>query len=146
MSNINYTFRDWRNDLKSFLIYCGLDQRNTTLLISESQLVMEQQMEDLNTLLTSIDLPVIYSEKDMDDICEACKVDCIRDGLDISRINLYNKFIDRLKSCFHLVILMSPQHKDYSQRIRSFPSLLSSCIFDWFHGWPEEALLRVSRI
>jgi len=30
---------------------------------------MEPQLEDLNSLLTSLDLPVIYSEKDMGDIC-----------------------------------------------------------------------------
>lgn len=39
---------------------------------------MEPQLEDLNTLLTSIDLPVLYSEKDLDDMCEACRTDCIR--------------------------------------------------------------------
>jgi len=31
-------------------------------------------------------------------------------------------------------------------RIRSFPSLTAACVFDWFHGWPEDALVRVARV
>jgi hypothetical protein len=37
----------------------------------------EQLMDDLNALLTSLDLK-IYSDKDMDDIIEACRSDCFR--------------------------------------------------------------------
>jgi|JI6StandDraft_1071083.scaffolds.fasta_scaffold09619_9 dynein heavy chain len=44
-----------------------------------------------------------------------------------------------------MVLLLSPQHKDYALRVRSFPSLTAACVFDWFHGWPEDALLRVAR-
>lgn len=68
-SGLNYTFKEWRTDLKDYLLACGLEQRSATFILTESQLTMEPQMEDLNTLLTSLDLPVIYSEKDMDDIC-----------------------------------------------------------------------------
>jgi len=77
-SGMNYTFREWRTDLKDYLLGCGLGQRSTTFILTESQLTMEAQLEDLNTLLTSLDLPILYNEKDMEDICEACRIDCIR--------------------------------------------------------------------
>lgn len=41
---------------------------------------------------------------------------------------------------------MSPYNEGYAGRIRSYPSLVNCCVFDWFSDWPEEALLRVCRM
>ena len=32
----------------------------------------------------------------------------------------------------------------FNERIRRFPSLISSTVIDWFHPWPVDALLSVS--
>jgi len=40
---------------------------------------------------------------------------------------------------------MSPVGDSLRVRCRKFPSLVNCCTLDWFSGWPEEALLYVSR-
>lgn len=32
----------------------------------------------------------------------------------------------------------------FRSRIRNFPSLVNCCALDWFHPWPDAALLEVA--
>jgi dynein heavy chain len=60
-------------------------------------------------------------------------------------MNIYSKYLARIKNNIHLAIAMSPLGEVFSTRIRMFPSLINCCTIDWFTEWPEEALLAVGR-
>jgi len=40
---------------------------------------------------------------------------------------------------------MNPIGEDFRNRVRNFPSIVNCSAIDWFHTWPEEALLEVAR-
>jgi dynein heavy chain, axonemal len=52
-----YGVPEWREDLKRCLLNAGLKARPTTFLFSDVQIVDQTQLEDLNSILNSGDVP-----------------------------------------------------------------------------------------
>ena len=51
---------------------------------------------------------------------------------EITPLNMYNKFIERLRRNLHLVLAFSPIGDAFRNRLRMFPSLINCCTIDWF--------------
>ena len=45
----------------------------------------------------------------------------------------------------HVILCFSPVGEAFAIRPRRFPALVNCTVIDWFHPWPEEALLGVAR-
>ncbi len=54
------------------------------------------------------------------------------DQLDLSPLNMYNKFIERIRRNLHVVLAFSPIGDAFRSRLRMFPSLINCCTIDWF--------------
>lgn len=102
-------------------------------------------LEDVNSILNSGDVTNIYQEKDMEDIMNACKQDCIKKGLQPNKMNIFTQYLIRVKRNVHIILAMSPIGEMFMTRLRMFPSLINCCTIDWFTEWPEEALVGVGR-
>ena len=59
----------------------GVENKGVTFLFVDTQIINEQMLEDMNSILNSGDVTNIYQDKDMEDIMTACKGDCMRKGL-----------------------------------------------------------------
>jgi dynein heavy chain, axonemal len=135
----------WREDLKRILMATGLDAKPTMFLFSEAQIIHEQMLEDINSVLNSGDVTGLYPEKELDEIMNACKSDCLRKGLQPNKMNIFAQYLGRVNQNIHIVLAMSPLSQAFSTRLRMFPSLVNCCTLDWFSEWPEEALIAVGR-
>lgn len=136
---------NWRDDVKKTLLQCGIDNKSTTFLFCDTQIVDEQMLEDINGILNSGDIPNIYKTEDIEEIQNVGKKECISKGIPVNKMNMFNQYILRVKSNIHLVIAMSPLGDIFRTRIRMFPSLVNCCTLDWFTEWPEEALIEVAK-
>ena len=52
--------------------------------------------------------------------------------LERTPLNMYNKFIERVRRNLHVVLAFSPIGDAFRNRIRMFPSLINCCTIDWF--------------
>jgi dynein heavy chain len=52
-----YSMRDWRDNLKFVLMQAGVEAKPTTFLFVDTQIISEQQLEDINNVLNSGDVP-----------------------------------------------------------------------------------------
>ena len=43
-----------------------------------------------------------------------------------------------------MALCFSPVGEAFRSRSRKFPALVNCTVIDWFHPWPEEALLSVA--
>lgn len=136
----NYTMEDWRDDVKSCLMRCGLEERPTVFLIADTQIVHEAMLEDINGLLNSGDIPGLYTADEQDEIMDGCRFAVSSDGLPLTRLNLFNKYLSRVRQNLHLVVAMNPVAATFRDRLRMFPSLVNCCTINWFREWPAEAL------
>jgi dynein heavy chain, axonemal len=139
-----YNMSNWREDVKKVLLQCGYDNKQTTFLFCDTQIINEQMLEDLNGILNSADVPNLYKKEDFEIIMEVGEKECMSRGIAPTTMNRFSSYVKRVKSNIHMVIAMSPLGEVFRNRIRKFPSLVNCCTLDWFTEWPEEALREVA--
>ena len=61
----NYGMKSWREDIKKILMQTGLENKQTSFLFADTQILNEQMVEDLNSVLNSGDITGVYNDKDM---------------------------------------------------------------------------------
>ena len=102
-------------------------------------------LEDINNILNSGDVPGLYKTEDFEPIYAVGKTECARKNLAVTKMNMFQCYLSRVKQNIHMVIAMSPLGEVFRTRLRKFPSLVNCCTIDWFTAWPAEALINVAK-
>ena len=55
-----YGFNEWREDLKNLFKQCGQEDLPTGFIITDVQIIIPQQLEDISNLLINCDIPQMY--------------------------------------------------------------------------------------
>jgi dynein heavy chain len=139
-----YSMADWREDIKSCLLRAGVQQHRITFLFSDTQIVHEQMVEDINNVLNSGDLPNLYSPDEMDSIMSSCRTECQKKKIAPTPVNIFAQYLLRVRKNIHLVVCMSPLGDAFCNRLRMFFVLVNCCTIDWFMPWPDDALRSVA--
>ena len=59
---------NWRDDVKKVLMQAGVENKPTSFLFVDTQIINEQMLEDINNILNSGDVPNLYKTEDMESI------------------------------------------------------------------------------
>eukprot|EP00884_Botryococcus_braunii_P021122 jgi/Botrbrau1/7694/Bobra.0159s0132.1 len=140
-----YSPTDFREDFKALYHAAGVDQQPTVLLLTDTDIVHEAFLEDINNFLNSGEVPAMFSSEDKDRIFSTLREAVEASGAVPNKENCYGEFISRAKKNLHVVLALSPTGNSFRQRCRAFPSLIACCSIDWFTEWPPEALLSLSQ-
>lgn len=62
-----------------------------------------------------------------------------------TRENCWKFFIDRVRRQLRVVLCFSPVGSTLRVRSRKFPAIINCTMINWFHEWPQEALMSVSK-
>jgi dynein heavy chain len=63
-----YGMQNWRDDVKKALMMAGAENKATSFLFVDTQIVNEQMLEDINNVLNSGDVPNLYKAEDLEPI------------------------------------------------------------------------------
>ncbi|KAK2951927.1 putative Dynein beta chain, ciliary [Blattamonas nauphoetae] len=140
-----YGISELKEDLKLLFNKAGLKDQQTVWLFTDTQIVHEGFLIYINDILSSGWVADLFVTEEIDQIVGAVTTDTKASGVPPTRDNCLNFFIDRVKNNLHLILCFSPVGDAFRQRARKFPGLCSSTSIDWFHPWPQEALLSVAR-
>lgn len=66
-------------------------------------------------------------------------------GILDTRENCWKFFIDRVRRQLRVVLCFSPVGSTLRVRSRKFPAIINCTAINWFHEWPQEALMSVSK-
>ncbi|XP_067943512.1 dynein axonemal heavy chain 6-like [Watersipora subatra] len=141
-----YSITDFRDDLKKLFKMAGVQGKSVVFLLTDSDIVKEEFLEDINCILNSGEVPGLFDNEEMDGIIMEIKQLASEQGVPDNRIAVFQFFIDRLKRNLHIVLTMSPAGHTFRQRCRMNPSLISCCTIDWYDEWSEEAMLVVANM
>ncbi|GLC56009.1 hypothetical protein PLESTB_001054700 [Pleodorina starrii] len=139
-----YGANEWRDDLRRVLKKAGLEGRETVFLFTDTQIVQENFLEDINNILNSGEVPNLWANDDQEAITNAMRPIMTAAGLPVTKMSIATTFVNRCRAYLHLVLCFSPIGDAFRQRLRMFPSLVNCCTIDWFREWPEEALRSVA--
>ncbi|CAD7963334.1 unnamed protein product [Amoebophrya sp. A120] len=140
-----YGMVEFRDDIKTVLKRSGVEGKTQVFLFTDTQIVNEQFVEVINSVLNSGDVPNLYNQEDMDQIGVACRPACQQLGLQPTKTNIFAAYLSRVKANVHVVLAFSPIGDAFRNRLRMFPSLVNCCTIDWFREWPAEALYAVAK-
>eukprot|EP00304_Pavlova_gyrans_P012708 CAMPEP_0206041750 /NCGR_PEP_ID=MMETSP1466-20131121/6142_1 /ASSEMBLY_ACC=CAM_ASM_001126 /TAXON_ID=44452 /ORGANISM="Pavlova gyrans, Strain CCMP608" /LENGTH=4121 /DNA_ID=CAMNT_0053416453 /DNA_START=38 /DNA_END=12403 /DNA_ORIENTATION=- len=141
----------FREDLKRFLLRAGgagnasADNCQTVFYFSDTQIVKESFLEDINNILNSGEVPNLFEVDEFERIISSVRPLAVAAGKVETRDAIYQHFVQLVRENLHIVICMSPIGDAFRVRCRMFPSLINCCTIDWFNEWPQEALLSVAQ-
>ncbi|XP_050519336.1 dynein axonemal heavy chain 6 [Diabrotica virgifera virgifera] len=141
----NYDHMSFFEDLRKMCFHAGVEFEDSVFLFTDTQIVKEEFLEDINNLLNSGEVPNLYEAEEYEHVIIGVRGAAKVAGIDeANRDGIYDHFISRVRIKLHLVICMSPVGDAFRRRCRMFPSLVNCCTIDWFEKWPQEALLSVA--
>ena len=139
-----YGIPDLKADLANLYQKTGLKNLGTVFLMSDAQVADEKFLVLINNLLASGEIPDLFSDDDTENIVTMVRNEVKGAGIPDTRENCWKFFIDRVRRQLKVVLCFSPVGTTLRVRGRKFPAIINCTCIDWFHEWPEEALLSVS--
>ncbi|KAG7469713.1 hypothetical protein MATL_G00131750 [Megalops atlanticus] len=141
----DYGIQDLKADLAGLYMKTGVKNLPTVLLLTDAQIPDERFLVLINDLLSSGEIPDLFSDEEVDGILAVIRPEVRGLGVLDSRENCWRFFIDRVRQQLKVVLCLSPVGSTLRVRARRFPALVNCTAIDWFHEWPPEALQSVSR-
>ncbi|XP_011862155.1 PREDICTED: dynein heavy chain 2, axonemal [Vollenhovia emeryi] len=138
-----YRTPEFREDLKTLYSITGLENKPTSFLFSDTQVVEEQFLEIVNNMLSTGEVANLYKSDEIEDIKNRLSSEVTRAGKTPTTETVYALLIERARANMHLILCMSPIGDAFRNRLRQYPSLINCTTIDWFLEWPREALLEV---
>ena len=99
----------------------------------------------INNLLASGEIPDLFSDDEVDGIVHQVRNEAKAAGVVDTRENVWQFFIDRVRKQLKVVLCFSPVGSTLRVRARKFPAIVNCTSINWFHDWPQEALMSVSK-
>ncbi|KAM6971776.1 dynein axonemal heavy chain 6 [Aplochiton taeniatus] len=141
-----YNYDSFHEDLRKLYKMAGVQGQDMVFLFTDTQIVVEEFLEDINNMLNSGEVPNLFEKDELEQVLAATRPKAKEAGINEgNRDEVFQFFISRVREKLHIVLCMSPVGDSFRSRCRMFPSLVNCCTIDWFVQWPREALLSVSQ-
>ncbi|NXU85060.1 DYH17 protein, partial [Xiphorhynchus elegans] len=139
-----YSTPDLKLDLASQYIKAAVKNIPTMFLMTDSQVAEESFLVLINDFLASGDVPGLFQDSDLETIIGAMRPQVKSLGLEDTKENCWKFFIEKVRRQLRVVLCFSPVGSTLRVRARRFPAVVNCTSIDWFHEWPEDALVSVS--
>ncbi|XP_049632688.1 dynein axonemal heavy chain 9 [Suncus etruscus] len=139
-----YEIPDFKVDLAGLCLKAGIKNLSTVFLMTDSQVADEKFLVLINDLLSSGEIPDLYSDDEVENIISNLSNEVKSQGLVDNREHCWKFFIDRVRKQLKVTLCFSPVGSTLRIRSRKFPAIVNCTAIDWFHAWPQQALETVS--
>jgi len=140
----SYGRAEWREDLKRVLMTAGAESKPVVFLFSDTQIVQESFLEDINNILNSGEVPNLYEPDELERIVSTVRPLAKAAGKLETRDVVLQHYVHLVRENLHVVLAFSPIGEAFRRRLRMFPSIINCCTVDWYNAWPEDALFSVA--
>nr|CAH8820074.1 unnamed protein product [Trichobilharzia regenti] len=139
-----YSQNDLRAHLAQLYIKASLKNMPYVFLMTDAQVADERFLVYVNDFLASGEIPNLFQDEDFDQIIQGIRSEVKAMGIIDTNENCWKYFIDKTRKMLRVILCFSPVGDKLRLRARRFPALVNCTCIDWFHEWPQEALLSVS--
>ncbi|NWR46185.1 DYH17 protein, partial [Regulus satrapa] len=139
-----YGIPDLKMDLASQYIKAAVKNIPGVFLMTDSQVAEESFLVVINDFLASGEVPGLFQDNDMETIIGSMRPQVKALGMEDTKENCWKLFIEKVRRQLKVVLCFSPVGSTLRVRARRFPAVVNCTAIDWFHEWPEDALVSVS--
>eukprot|EP01135_Chromosphaera_perkinsii_P008680 Nk52_evm13s1444 gene=Nk52_evmTU13s1444 len=140
-----YGIPDLKVDLGALYMKAGVKGIGMMFLMTDSQVADEKFLVLINDLLSSGQIPDLFPDDEAQNIINAMRPEVKGAGLLDNIENCWSWFISKVRKNLKVVLCFSPVGTTLRVRARKFPAVVNCTMIDWFHEWPQEALISVSQ-
>jgi dynein heavy chain len=140
----SYRDKEFHEDIRGLLRKSAIENEPQVFLFSDTQIVKESFLEDINNLLNSGEIPNLFPVDEKIAICDEISKRAQDANCGDNRDQIYNFFVQICRENLHIVLAFSPVGDQFRNRCRQFPSIINCCTIDWYNPWPSEALYSVA--
>uniref|UniRef100_H2M4S9 Cytoplasmic dynein 2 heavy chain 1 n=1 Tax=Oryzias latipes TaxID=8090 RepID=H2M4S9_ORYLA len=138
-----YTLKHFSNDLKMVMQLAGLDGQQVVLLLEDYQFVHPSFLEIVNSLLSSGEVPGLYTPEELEPLLSPLKDSASQDGFSGP---LYNYFSHRIQQNLHIVLIMDCSNSNFTINCESNPAFYRKCSVQWMEGWSESSMKKIPEL
>lgn len=139
-----YGVIDLKYELAALYLKSGLKNVGIMFLMTDAQVPNEQFLVLINDMLASGEVPDMFPDDEVENIIAGVRNEVKGAGILDTRENCWKFFIDRVRKQLKFVLCFSPVGSTLRVRSRKFPAIINCTQINWFHEWPQEALISVS--
>lgn len=139
-----YGIDNFHESIKELFMTAGASNQPVVFLFTDTQVVHESFLEDINNILNSGEVPNLFVPDELDQVIQKVRPLCEKAGIVASRDNILAYFVSLCRDNLHIVLAFSPVGDAFRSRCRQYPSLVNCCTIDWFMPWPDDALYSVA--
>uniref|UniRef100_A0A8C5LC16 Dynein axonemal heavy chain 17 n=1 Tax=Jaculus jaculus TaxID=51337 RepID=A0A8C5LC16_JACJA len=139
-----YGVTDLKIDLAAQYIKAAVKNVPSVFLMTDSQVAEEQFLVLINDLLASGEILGLFADDELENIISSMRPQVKGMGLSDTREACWKFFIDRVRKQLKVILCFSPVGSVLRVRARKFPAVVNCTAINWFHEWPEDALVSVS--
>ncbi|CAG6004611.1 unnamed protein product [Menidia menidia] len=138
-----YSHKHFSNDLKTVMQLAGLDGQQVVLLLEDYQFVHPAFLEMVNSLLSSGEVPGLYTPEELEPLLSSLKDAASHDGFTGP---LYNYFSFRIQQNLHIVLIMDCSNSSFTINCESNPAFYRKCSVQWMEGWSESSMKKIPEL
>uniref|UniRef100_A0A8C2M1K4 Cytoplasmic dynein 2 heavy chain 1 n=1 Tax=Cricetulus griseus TaxID=10029 RepID=A0A8C2M1K4_CRIGR len=135
-----YEPKQFRNDLKHVLHLAGIESQQVVLLLEDYQFVHPTFLEMINSLLSSGEVPGLYTLEELEPLLSPLKDQASQDGFFGP---VFNYFTFRIQQNLHIVLIMDSANINFIINCESNPALNKKCQVLWMEGWSDSSMKKI---
>lgn len=103
-----YKAKQFREDLRERMLESGLDAKQNTFLMTDTQIMDETFLEDINNILNTGEITNLYEKEHYDKMLDSLSKVMQQLKRPENKEYAYQTFIERVRDNYHIILCMSP--------------------------------------
>ncbi|XP_053567991.1 uncharacterized protein LOC128657631 [Bombina bombina] len=132
------------NSLKSAIQISAVEGKPTAILLTASELVTENYLDAINSLLICGEYPALFTTEEMNDLLQVLGPSLRRKHPHLS-YDPAKYLVSQVKSYLHIMICLSPTHRLLKTASRKYPGFINGCQLIWVDSWSHESINKDAR-
>jgi len=140
----NYSMGDLKDDIKNAFVKAGAQGNSQLFILTDGQIINDRFLMYINDILSTGYIPELFAADELEEVTGRIRSEAKAAGYLDTPDSLFNFFVEKCKKNLHMDLCFSPVGDAFRIRSRMFPGLISSTSMDYFHAWPQDALIGVA--
>ncbi|CAK0841283.1 unnamed protein product [Prorocentrum cordatum] len=140
-----YDGNAFKDDIKNMMLAVAKGGgKGIMFLFSDTQIVKESFLEDINNILNTGEVPNLFAPDEAEQVISLMRPVAKAAGKPESRDAVWQYFVQVVRENLHVTLAFSPVGDGFRGRCRQFPSIINCATIDWYSAWPKDALYSVA--
>jgi dynein heavy chain 2 len=136
-----YNIQQFYADLKEVIAVAGVEGEEALIYLEDYQLTNPAILETVNSLLSSGEVPGMYTHEELEPLLGPLKELMLEEGGDFR--TPYDFMVSRVQKNLHVVLAMDQTNADFLMRCESNPALYTRCTILWLGEWDQSSMDQV---